>query len=155
MDLNCLRIVDCITGMNKRSKFLRSQVALQLLKISFGLKVSMRMPTCVVFKKCASLCPFWLVGGVTVCVVCLLQVANVEKMLKLVTSINVKEKECDFFRLYVYLVLMDNLLFSSDAFREKTAIVDAWRNYLRNCSTQIGCTDWRFYAPKVEKKKIS
>jgi hypothetical protein len=81
-------------------------------------------------------------------------VANVEKMLKLVTSINVKEKECDFFRLYVYLVLMDNLLFSSDAFREKTAIVDAWRNYLRNCSTQIGCTDWRFYAPKVEKKKI-
>ncbi|CAD6233737.1 unnamed protein product [Miscanthus lutarioriparius] len=106
VDLNCLRIVDCITGMNKRSKFLRSQVALQLLKISFGLKV-----------------------------------ANVEKMLKLVTSINVKEKECDFFRLYVYLVLMDNLLFSSDAFREKTAIVDAWRNYLRNCSTQIGCTD--------------
>ncbi|XP_066313501.1 uncharacterized protein [Miscanthus floridulus] len=117
VDLNCLRIVDCITGMNKRSKFLRSQVALQLLKISFGLKV-----------------------------------ANVEKMLKLVTSINVKEKECDFFRLYVYLVLMDNLLFSSDAFREKTAIVDAWRNYLRNCSTQIGCTDWRFYAPKARNK---
>jgi hypothetical protein len=60
VDLNCLRIVDCITGMNKRSKFLRSQVALQLLKISFGLKVSMGMPACVVFKKCASLCPFWL-----------------------------------------------------------------------------------------------
>ncbi|KAL5670766.1 hypothetical protein ACJX0J_015072, partial [Zea mays] len=113
LDLNCLRVVDCITGTNKRSKILRSQVALQLLKISFGLKV-----------------------------------ANVEKILKLVTSINVKEKECDFFRLYVYLVLMDNLLFSSDAFRDKTGMVDAWRNYLRNCSTQIGCTDWRFYAPK-------
>ncbi|KAF8649521.1 hypothetical protein HU200_064276 [Digitaria exilis] len=117
MDLNCLRIVDCITGTNKRSKFLRSQLALQLLKISFGLKVG-----------------------------------NVEKMLKLVTSINVKEKECDFFRLYVYLVLMDNLLFSSDAFRDKTMIIDTWRNYLRNCSTQIPFTNWGFYAPKVRNK---
>jgi hypothetical protein len=78
-------------------------------------------------------------------------VGNVEKILKLVTSINVKEKECDFFRLYVYLVLMDNLLFSSDAFRDKTQIVDTWRNYLRNCSTQIACTNWGFYAPKVKK----
>lgn len=117
MDLNCLRIVDCITGTNERSKFLRSQLALQFLKISFGLKV-----------------------------------ANVEKILKSVTSINVKEKECNFFRLYVYLVLMDNLLFSSDAFRNKPAIIEAWRNYLRNCSTQIGCTDWRFYASKVRNK---
>jgi hypothetical protein len=117
MDLNCLRIVDCITGTNKRSKFLRSQLALQLLKFNFGLKVG-----------------------------------NVEKILKLVTSINVKEKECDFFRLYVYLVLMDNLLFSSDAFRDKTKIVDTWRNYLRNCSTQIACTNWGFYAPKVRNK---
>ncbi|PUZ58898.1 hypothetical protein GQ55_5G544400 [Panicum hallii var. hallii] len=117
MDLNCLRIVDCITGTNKRSKFLRSQLALQLLKINFGLKVG-----------------------------------NVEKILKLVTSINVKEKECDFFRLYVYLVLMDNLLFSSDAFRDKTKIVDTWCNYLRNCSTQIACTNWGFYAPKVRNK---
>uniref|UniRef100_A0A0A8XQK5 Uncharacterized protein n=1 Tax=Arundo donax TaxID=35708 RepID=A0A0A8XQK5_ARUDO len=117
MDLNCLRIVDCITGTNNRSKFLRSQLALQLLKISFGLKV-----------------------------------ANVEKILKLVTSINVKEKECDFFRLYVCLGLMDNLLFSSDAFRDKTMLVDSWRNYLRNCSTQIGCTNWSFYAPKVRNK---
>ncbi|XP_062188598.1 uncharacterized protein LOC133891899 isoform X2 [Phragmites australis] len=117
MDLNCLRVVDCIAGTSNRSKFLRSQLALQLLKISFGLKV-----------------------------------ANVEKILKLIVSINVKEKECDFFRLYVYLVLMDNLLFSSDAFRDKTVIVDSWRNYLRNCSTQIGCTDWRFYAPKARNK---
>jgi hypothetical protein len=76
-------------------------------------------------------------------------VANVEKILKAVTSINVKDKECNFFLVYVYLVLMDNLLFSSDAFRNKPAITEAWRNYLRNCSTQIGCTDWRFYASKV------
>ncbi|GJN06589.1 hypothetical protein PR202_ga24333 [Eleusine coracana subsp. coracana] len=117
MDLNCLRIVDCITGTNDRNKFLRSQLALQLLKISFGLKVG-----------------------------------NVEKILKLVTSINVKDKECDLFKRYVYLVLMDKLLFSTDAFRNKTMVVDSWRNYLRSCSTQIGCTDWRFYASKVRNK---
>ncbi|CAN6288625.1 unnamed protein product [Urochloa humidicola] len=120
MDLNCVRIVDCITvisGTNERCKFLRSQLALQLLKINFGLKVG-----------------------------------NVEKMLKLVTSINVKDKECDFFRLYVNLVLMDNLLFSSNAFRDKTMIVDTWRNYLRYCSTQIVFTNWRLYAPKVRNK---
>jgi hypothetical protein len=51
-------------------------------------------------------------------------VGNVEKILKLVTSIKVKEKECHFFRLYVHLVLMDNLLFSSDAFRDKIMVVD-------------------------------
>jgi hypothetical protein len=71
-------------------------------------------------------------------------------ILKLVTSINVKEKECDFFRLYVYLVLMDNLLFSSDAFRDKSVIV-TWRNYLRSCSTQITFRNWSFYAQKVQK----
>ncbi|XP_006643979.1 uncharacterized protein LOC102712301 [Oryza brachyantha] len=117
LDLNCLRIVDCITGTNCRSKFLRSQLALQFLKISFGLKV-----------------------------------ANVEKILKSVTSINVKDKECNFFSLYLYLVLMDNLLFSSDAFRDKHTIINSWRNFLRNCSTQIGCTDWRLYASKVRNK---
>ncbi|CAL4932544.1 unnamed protein product [Urochloa decumbens] len=120
MDLNCLRIVDCITiitGTDERIKFLRSQLALQLLKISFGLKVG-----------------------------------NVEKMLKLVTSINVKEKECNFFRLYVYLVLMDTLLFSNDSFRDKAMIIDTWRNYLRYCSTQIGLRNWRLYAPKVRNK---
>ncbi|KAL6850149.1 hypothetical protein ACP4OV_020776 [Aristida adscensionis] len=117
MDLNCLRPVECINGTDNRSKFLRSQLALQMLKISFGLKVG-----------------------------------SVEKILKLVTSIKVKEKGCDLFRLYVNLVLMDNLLFSSDAFRDKILIVDSWRNYLWNCSTQIRVTDWRFYAPKVRNK---
>ena len=55
------------------------------------------------------------------------------------------------FRLYVYLVLMDNLLFSCDAFRDKTKVIDTWRNYLRNYSTQIARTNWGFYAPKVKK----
>jgi len=57
MDLNCLRIVDCITaitGTNVRGKFLRSQLALQLLKINFGLKVNPQNAE----QLCAVLCPF-------------------------------------------------------------------------------------------------
>jgi len=53
MDLNCLRIVDCIPGTNKRSKFLRGQLALQLLKINFGLKVKPENAE----KVCAALYP--------------------------------------------------------------------------------------------------
>jgi len=56
MDLNCLRIVDCITaitGTNVRGKFLRSQLALQLLKINFGLKVKPENAE----KVCAALYP--------------------------------------------------------------------------------------------------
>ncbi|KAG2594560.1 hypothetical protein PVAP13_5KG003025 [Panicum virgatum] len=64
-------------------------LALELLKINFGLKVG-----------------------------------NVEKILKLVTYPST----------------------------DKTKVVDTWRNYLRNCSTQIACTNWGFYAPKVRNK---
>jgi hypothetical protein len=68
MDLNCLRIVDCITGTNKRSKFLRSELALQLLKINFGLKVSMRVLKmhvlpCALLVLCNDCLPSMLIGG--------------------------------------------------------------------------------------------
>ena len=67
MDLNCLRIVDCITGTNKRSKFLRSQLALELLKVNFGLKVSMRLLKIMHVLPCALL---------VLCSDCLLSVLN-------------------------------------------------------------------------------
>ena len=69
MDLNCLRIVDCITGTNKRSKFLRSQLALELLKINFGLKVSMRLLKimhvlpCALLVLCSDCLPSVFIGG--------------------------------------------------------------------------------------------
>jgi hypothetical protein len=68
MDLNCLRIIDCITGTNKRSKFLRSQLALQLLKMDFGLKVSLRtlkryVLPCAPMVLCSDCLASVLVGG--------------------------------------------------------------------------------------------
>ena len=69
MDLNCLRIVDCITGTNKRSKFLRSQLALELLKVNFGLKVSMRLLKimhvlpCALLVLCSDCLPSVFIGG--------------------------------------------------------------------------------------------
>ncbi|RLN39272.1 uncharacterized protein C2845_PM01G47690 [Panicum miliaceum] len=69
MDLNCLRIVDCITaitGTNVRGKFLRGQLALQLLKINFGLKVKPENAE----KVCAALCPFGFVQGLSAFRVC-------------------------------------------------------------------------------------
>ena len=72
MDLNCLRIVDCITaitGTNARGKFLRSQLALQLLKINFGLKVSMRLLKimhvlpCALLVLCSDCLPSVFIGG--------------------------------------------------------------------------------------------
>ena len=68
MDLNCLRIVDCIPGPNKRSKFLRGQLALQLLKINFGLKVRMRVLKmhvlpCALLVLCSDCLPSVFIGG--------------------------------------------------------------------------------------------
>lgn len=39
MDLNCLRVVDCISLLNSRSKHFRSRVAYQILVICFDNKV--------------------------------------------------------------------------------------------------------------------
>lgn len=39
-DLNCLRIVECITGSDNRTKYLKSQLALHLLIVCFDNKVS-------------------------------------------------------------------------------------------------------------------
>lgn len=39
-DLNCLRIVDCISGVNNRCKHLRSAVAYQILVVLFSNKVA-------------------------------------------------------------------------------------------------------------------
>ncbi|KAJ4734211.1 hypothetical protein LUZ62_018199 [Rhynchospora pubera] len=116
-DLNCLRVVESITGTDSRSKYFRSQLALHLLVVCFDNKVK-----------------------------------NVEEILKLLASVNLKETSCDFFKLYVYLNLMDNLLLVYHPFQEKSKITDLWCKFLRNCTSQITCTDWRSYASKVRNK---
>ncbi|KAF3335222.1 hypothetical protein FCM35_KLT19729 [Carex littledalei] len=116
-DLNCLRIVECITGTDNRTKYLKSQLALHLLIVCFDNKVK-----------------------------------SAEEILELLASVNLKENSCDFFKLYIYLVLTENLLLLYHPFQEKSKVVDLWYQYLRNCSTQITSTDWRSYASKVRNK---
>jgi hypothetical protein len=76
-------------------------------------------------------------------------VKSPDEILKLLASVNLKGNSCDFFKLYIYLVLTENLLLRYHPLQEKSKIVDLWCKYLRNCSTQITSTDWRSYASKV------
>ncbi|XP_010243217.1 PREDICTED: uncharacterized protein LOC104587350 isoform X2 [Nelumbo nucifera] len=116
-DLNCLRIVECISGVDTRSKHLRSEISFQILINCFDPKVK-----------------------------------DMEEILKLLLSINVKDKSCDLFKMYVYLVLTENWLFSDKLVEDKPVILEMWGVYLRNCSCQITSTDLRSYASKVRNR---
>lgn len=116
-DLNCVRIVECLSGVSSRCKNLRSQVALQMLILCFNK-----------------------------------QVTDVKGILEILMSTNVKDKNCDFLKLYVYLVLVENWLLSYHSLEERDVTLDLWCKYLRNCSSQITSTDWRSYASKVRNK---
>ncbi|XP_065869281.1 uncharacterized protein [Euphorbia lathyris] len=75
--------------------------------------------------------------------------ADEEGILNLLISINVKEKSCDFFNMYIYLVLTENWLISNPSLEYSPLIYEMWGVYLRNCSCQISSTDLRPYASKV------
>ncbi|KAF5727473.1 hypothetical protein HS088_TW22G01166 [Tripterygium wilfordii] len=117
MDLNCLRAVECISGVGPRSKGLRSAVAYEVLCNCLNCKA-----------------------------------ANEEEILSLLISINVKDRSCDLFKMYIYLVLTENWLMSTTLLEEKPVLYEMWSVYLRNCSCQITSTDMRSYAPKVRNK---
>ncbi|XP_015577597.2 uncharacterized protein LOC8275232 isoform X1 [Ricinus communis] len=116
-DLNCLRALECISGVGTRSNHLRSAVAYQILLVCFDNKA-----------------------------------ADEEGILNLLMSINVKDKICDFFKMYIYLVLTENWLLSNPILEYKPVIYEMWGVYLRNCSSQITSTDLRPYASKVRTK---
>ncbi|KAK7855804.1 hypothetical protein CFP56_026464 [Quercus suber] len=116
-DLNCLRAVECISGVNTRSKQLRSAVSYQILLVGFDNKA-----------------------------------CDEEEILRLLISINVKEKGCDLFKMYIYLVLTENWLLVNQMLENNEEINAMWGLYLRNCSYQIASTDLRTYASKVRNK---
>ncbi|KAK4607555.1 hypothetical protein RGQ29_001417 [Quercus rubra] len=116
-DLNCLRAVECISGVNTRSKQLRSAVSYQILLVCFDNKA-----------------------------------CDEEEILRLLISINVKEKGCDLFKMYIYLVLTENWLLVNQMLENNEEINAMWGLYLRNCSYQIASTDLRTYASKVRNK---
>ncbi|XP_077210588.1 actin protein 2/3 complex subunit-like protein [Tasmannia lanceolata] len=80
------------------------------------------------------------------------KVTGAEDVLALLLSINLKDKKCDFFKIYIYLVLAENWLFSSSLLDQRPVILEMWGVYLRNCSSQITSTDWRSFASKVRNK---
>ncbi|XP_021670843.2 uncharacterized protein LOC110657789 isoform X1 [Hevea brasiliensis] len=117
MDLNCLRSVECISGVGTRSNHLRSAVSYQILLVCFNSEATDEV-----------------------------------EILNLLISINVKDKNCDFFKMYIYLVLTENWLLSNPMLEHKPVIYEMWGVYLRNCSCQINGTDLRPYASKVRTK---
>ncbi|XP_031501944.1 uncharacterized protein LOC116265479 [Nymphaea colorata] len=115
-DLNCIRVVECISGLDMRSKHFRRELAYHLL-IKFLNKGD-----------------------------------DAEELLRSVASINMKDKFCNFLHIYIYLVLADNWLLSNSLLEERPELHSIWGSFLRNCSCQITCTDWRSYASKVRNK---
>uniref|UniRef100_A0A5B7B6P0 Uncharacterized protein n=1 Tax=Davidia involucrata TaxID=16924 RepID=A0A5B7B6P0_DAVIN len=86
-DVNCLRIVEAISGVDARSKHLRSAVAFQILITCFDNKVT-----------------------------------DAEEILRLLISVNVKDKSCDLLKMYIYLVLTENWLLSNPILEVKPVI---------------------------------
>ncbi|CAN8247219.1 unnamed protein product [Cochlearia groenlandica] len=115
-DMNCLRIVECVSGVDARSKYLRSSISNQMLVVLLDHK------------------------------------DNDENLLSSLMSIKVKEKSCNLFKTYLFLVLAENWLFCSKLVEEKPVLKDMWSVFLRNCSCQINTTDLRSYASKVRTK---
>ncbi|KAL0919994.1 hypothetical protein M5K25_009090 [Dendrobium thyrsiflorum] len=72
-------------------------------------------------------------------------------ILKSLGSVKLKDKDTDFFTLYIYLVLSENWILSYDLGDERSDILSMWTKFLRNCSGNISSTDWRLYASKVRK----
>ncbi|KAI3450624.1 hypothetical protein Pfo_007289 [Paulownia fortunei] len=116
-NINCLRVVESIMGVDGRSKQLRSAVAFQFLV------------TCLDEKVC-----------------------DAEEILRLLISINVKDKNCDLFQMYIYLSLTENWLLFDTTLKDTAAIHELWGACLRNCSCGITITDLRSYASNVRSK---
>ncbi|PKA49056.1 hypothetical protein AXF42_Ash010740 [Apostasia shenzhenica] len=113
MDINCLRVVECIPGVSTREKCLQSRMAAHILGT-------------LVYKK----------------------VDDEKGILKSLLSVKVKDKGCDFLKLYVYLVLSEKWLLTYESVEERSVALNLWNKFLRNCSTIISSTDWRPYASK-------
>lgn len=77
------------------------------------------------------------------------QATDAEEILRFLNLINVKDKSCDLFKIYIYLVLTENWLLYNPTLEDKPVIHKLWGVYLRHCSCQITSTDLRTYASKV------
>ncbi|KAJ8441291.1 hypothetical protein Cgig2_013398 [Carnegiea gigantea] len=116
-DPNCLRMIECISGVDARSKQLRSTVASEILR-SFDEEMT-----------------------------------DTEDILKSLISTNLKVKTCDLFKIYLYLVLIENcLIFGKKA---RPAVNELWRKFIWKCSSQVSNTDFRPCAQEVNAASSS
>lgn len=81
----------------------------------------------------------------------MLKVVDAEDMLRLLMAINVKDKDCDLFKMYRNLNLAENWLSFDPKLKDKAVIREMWGVCLRNCSCLISSTDMRPFASKVSR----
>ncbi|PNY11048.1 hypothetical protein L195_g007647, partial [Trifolium pratense] len=77
---------------------------------------------------------------------------NGEEILKSLDAINFKDKNCDFFKMYIHLVLTENWVLSNSFVEDNQEIYEMFCSFLKHCSTLISATDLRTYASKVRHK---
>ncbi|XP_028808142.1 uncharacterized protein LOC114762742 [Neltuma alba] len=75
-----------------------------------------------------------------------------EEILKSLASINLKDKSCDLFNMYIYLVLAENWILSCPEFEDNPVLYEMFCRYLKNCSCLISSTDLRSYASKIRNR---
>ncbi|OWM73747.1 hypothetical protein CDL15_Pgr026851 [Punica granatum] len=132
-DLNCLRAVECISGVDPRSKSLRSKVAYQILTAYLDFQAGGPSSFSEFRYNLHQL------------------IASDEEILNTLISIKVDERSCDLFKVYIYLILTENWLLWGSKLDDKPVICEMWRVLLRNCSCLIPSTDLRSYALKVHR----
>nr|GEY90855.1 hypothetical protein CTI12_AA185830 [Tanacetum cinerariifolium] len=79
-------------------------------------------------------------------------VEDEEEVIRQLTMIDLKDKSCDLFKVYIYMVLTENWFLYNPLLKEKQLLNEMWSLYLRNCSCQINITDTRSYALKGRSK---
>ncbi|KAK1429151.1 hypothetical protein QVD17_11354 [Tagetes erecta] len=83
---------------------------------------------------------------------CFDKVEDEEEVIRQLTLINLKDKNCDLFKVYIYMVLTENWFLYNPLLEDNQLLSEMWGLFLRNCSCQINITDSRSYAPKVRSK---
>lgn len=120
-DVNCLRLLECISAADGRGKHLRSAVAFQLLLSCLSENLT-------------------------------LEVVEAPDVLRWLLSLNLKDKACDFFRVYIYMNLGQNWVMYDSLGKDKREREEMWGLFLQKCSCQIGSTDLRPFASKVRNR---
>ncbi|KAK7257650.1 hypothetical protein RIF29_31782 [Crotalaria pallida] len=75
-----------------------------------------------------------------------------EEILRSLVATNFKDKNCDFFKMYIHLVLTENWVLSNSLIEDNPVIFEMFSLYLRHCSNLISATDLRSYASKVRHR---